>query len=585
MLKKNSWIAALVLALSLTAFLFTGCVSPLKVEEDTETYEEYELDKGFNAWAGQVYQKGWAIGGIKFQGKGDAITVAKDLGYDVEMFRKATKLRIEMPDASYPRSGVDIIWGGEDESGDATKGGGMWNQQPIAGGSGDLDSTFAKKDGNVLTIDLTKALKNYSAYTKAAKLKIVMQVNAPSYGDVEGLVKKATLLIPNTPPPFVNLLNNGLKIKDPTMYYTTPGFLLEADIRPANATNQTVIWQLHGWAPTEDALFATISLPTLDLTDPDNEAAPGTPEYEASSLGKYEAKQKLLFEKVRWLQEKYTIDDTLDPPKTGLKNVPNILIAPAGVGSKGTVFLQATIKDAQKFGSISKDWSVPIALNIKTPLPFKYKFFASNGTTPSTPPEYTTIQYGAVDNNGVSGGKLVGVKKVAADTFYSGYTISLGGGYGNSHHYIEIDLAAASAGKFSDYKQIRAKYVAGDGDSNLVGKTVRLRASKAIPERTYWAGPFLSSVKYVAADGDGTKADLLFDLFKDNGDVYLNHADSPSVNGDMPSPQVYNGREVAFGNDYKNATKLYIWIVPWCTEFKNGKQTTFTITDIEFIKK
>jgi len=161
MLKKNSWIAALLLALSLTAFLFTGCVNPLKVEEDTETYEEYPLDKGYNAWAGQVYQKGWATGGIKFQGKGDAIVIAKDLGYDIEMFQKATKLKIEMPDASYPRSGVDIIWGGEDESGDSTKGGGMWNQQPIAGGSGDVDATFAKKDGNVLIIDLTKALKNY----------------------------------------------------------------------------------------------------------------------------------------------------------------------------------------------------------------------------------------------------------------------------------------------------------------------------------------------------------------------------------------------------------------------------------------
>jgi hypothetical protein len=584
MLKKNSWIAALILALSLTAFLFSGCVSPLKVEEDTETYDEYPLDKGYNAWAGQKYQKGWAIGGIKFQGKGDAIVIAKDVGYDIEMFQKATKLKIEMPDASYPRSGVDIIWGGEDESGDSGKGGGMWNQQPIAGGSGDLDPMFAKKDGNVLIIDLTKALKNYSAYTKAAKLKIVMQVNAPSYGDVEGLVQKAYLMIPNTPPPFVGIKKDGVSLKDTTMYYTTPGFPLEAKINPDNATNQTVIWQLQGWAPTKNALFPTISLEKIDLTDPNNDALPGTDEYENSSLGKYEAKQKLLFEKVRWLQEKYTIDDTLDPPKIGLKNVPNMLIAPSAALSNGTVFLKAIVKEAQKQGNASVDYETILTLNIETPLPFKWKFFAANGT-PLTPAEGSTIYYGAVDNNNVSGGKLVGVKKNTADTFYSGYTITLGGGYGNSHHYIEVDLEALGAGKFSDYDRIECKYKAGDGDSNLVGKTVRLRASKEIPERNYWAGPFLSSVKYTADDGKGEEADLIFKLFKDDGDVYKDHADTPSANGNMPNPQFYNNKLVPFGNDYKDARKLYIWIVPWCTEFKNGKQTTFTITDIKFIKK
>jgi len=73
-------------------------VNPLVVEEDTDTYEEYVLDKGYNAWAGQVYQSGWAIGGIVFQGKGDALTVAKDLGYDIEAFQKARYLEIEMPE-------------------------------------------------------------------------------------------------------------------------------------------------------------------------------------------------------------------------------------------------------------------------------------------------------------------------------------------------------------------------------------------------------------------------------------------------------------------------------------------------------
>jgi hypothetical protein len=590
MLKKNSWIIALLVALSLTAFFIIGCVSPLAVEEDTETYEEYPLDKGWNAWAGQVYQKGWAIGGIKFQGKGDKLETAKDLGYDIEMFQKATKLKIEMPDASYPRSGVDIIWGGEDASGDSTKGGGMWNQQPIAGGSGDIDTTFAKKDGNILIIDLTKALKNYSAYTKAAKLKIVMQVNAPSYGDVEGLVQKAYLMIPNTPPKFVGIVKNGVTLKEKTMYYTSPGFELAANIKGEegkDATNQTVIWQLQGWSAIKDAVVPQLALTEIDLTDPANDALPGTPEYEASSLGQYEAAQKALFEKVRWLQEKYVIDDTLDPPKIGLKNVLNTLITPGQELSMGTVFLKATIKEAQKSGDTYKDYETILTLNIDKPLPFKYKFFANDGTTPLTPAENQTIYYGAVDNGGVSGGKLEGVKKAATDTFYIGYKITLGGGYGNSHHYVEIDLSGMGAGndKFSNYDSIKAKYEAGDGDSNLVGKTVRLRASKTVPERSYWVGPFLSSVKYAASDGDGKKANLKFNLFKDDGDVYKDNADTPSVGGNMPNPQRYNGRDVEFGDDIKNASKLYIWIVPWSNGSSGGKATTFTITDIEFIHK
>jgi len=561
-------------------------VNPLKVEEDTETYEEYPLDKGYNAWAGQVYQKGWAIGGIKFQGKGDKLETAKELGYDIDMFQRATKLKIEMPDASYPRSGVDIIWGGEDASGDSTKGGGMWNQQPIAGGSGDIDTTFAKKDGNVLIIDLTKALKNYSAYTKAAKLKIVMQVNAPSYGDVEGLVQKAYLMIPNTPPPFVGILKNGVSLKTTTMYYTTTGFQLEAKVLPANATNQTVIWQLQGWSGTPNAAIPTLKLPEIDLTDPKNDLDPSDPDYATSSIAKYEAAQKDLFAKVKWAQEKYTIDDTLDPPKIGLRNVLNTLIAPGKTSaSNGTVFLKATVKDGMGAG---KDYSGFLTLNIETPLPLKYKFFQSDGTTALSPAEGQTIFYGAVDNNGVNGGKMDGVKKVNTDSFYSGYQITLGGGYGNSHHYIEVDLAGLNLGKFSDYKQIRCKYKAGDGDSNLVGKTVRLRASKDIPERTYWAGPFLSSFKYKDAAGkdlgDGTQANLLFNLFKDDGDVYKDHSETPSVGGNMPNPQNYNGRDVAFGDDFKNATKLYIWVVPWCSESKGGKATTYTITDIEFLK-
>jgi hypothetical protein len=551
MLKKNSWIVALLVALSITAFfIVTGCVPALVVEEDNEVYEEYPLDKGYNAWAGQVYQKGWATGGIKFQGKGDAIVIAKDLGYDIEMFQKATKLKIEMPDASYPRSGVDIIWGGEDENGDSGKAGGMWNQQPIAGGSGDIDTTFAKKDGNVLIIDLQKALKNYSAYTKAAKLKIVMQVNAPSYGDVEGLVQKAFLMIPATPPPFVNVDTIG--DLDPKTMYWTNEMVLSAKVngvKGKDATNQQISWAIKSFRPPPVGGVPSplIALPNLDLYDP-------------ASVAAYETKLTALKAIVWWAQEEYIIDDSVTPVYKGLRDVVGTIAAPGETLAVGTVTLVATIKNAieDKDGKPS-DLSKEKTFTITNPLKLNYKL----GST-----DTSTVRYQIMDNFGISGSKMALVNGTEA-TGYTGFTIHFEKAYGNSYYYIEVDFGGEN---ILAYKGIKFKYTGvgaatgEDGGNDYNNKNIRIKASHIKPK----AGKYNLPDYYLAIDEentgnvDGTVADIDIPFF-----TYPASA-AESLRKEIDATKV--------NDSFTTAKKVYFCFTPW------GTSMDFKITDIEIYK-
>ena len=231
-------------------------VLKLPPELGEEEYIEYPLNKGYNVWGGQVYQKGWAIGGIRFEGLDwaspeapQSYRPAEDVGYDIEMFRKATKLAILMPNASYPKSDVDIIWGGEDINDDPVE---LWSQRWIFRNDV-LNADVAEKYGNVLIIDLTKAFNNYDIYRSetTVKLKIILQVNAPSFGNVEGLVRKASLLIPKTSPEetFISIdalktylsdkgsgvYNIKLNVNDLSGDYDTAGSLGEALIDIADS--------------------------------------------------------------------------------------------------------------------------------------------------------------------------------------------------------------------------------------------------------------------------------------------------------------------------------------------------------------
>jgi len=244
MFRKNSWIVALLLALSLSVFLI-GCVDPIVVEEDNDvTYTEVELG-GFNAWAGQAYQRGWAIAGMKFLGVGDKPEVAKDFGYKIEDFQGATKLVLTMEDDSYPKGGLDIIWGGQ--AADGTESGGGWNQQTVVAGSGTPDPLYCKKDGNVLTIDLTRALKNYATYKSpnTTAVKIILQSNTT--GGPEALVAKgAKLLIPDLP--FIPV--KDVTLPSVTGYENVP-FVLNPTVESSSdefpSTNAAVIWSIVSW--------------------------------------------------------------------------------------------------------------------------------------------------------------------------------------------------------------------------------------------------------------------------------------------------------------------------------------------------
>jgi hypothetical protein len=587
MLKKNSWIIALLLALSLTAFIIVGCVPPVEVEEDTEVYEEYPLDKGYNAWAGQVYQKGWAIGGIKFQGKGDKLETAKDLGYDIEMFQKATKLKIEMPDASYPRSGVDIIWGGEDESGDSTKGGGMWNQQNIAGGSGDLIATYAKKDGNILIIDLTTALKNYSNYTKAAKLKIVMQVNAPSYGDVEGLVKNAYLMIPATPPAPKSI--SSVTYPSTDIFYTTTGFPLEVEIKPADATNQKVDWAITKWVRgtvaqgnPDGATPLTIDL-SAPLTNPDA----------SNGLSNFAYTKKLLLEKVNWLQEEYVIDDSVYPAETSLRNVLGILTAPDKNKSIGEVSIRVVIKDGyydKKTGNFS-DYTNTRIFKIIEPPQFFYKLSSTDTTT-------YTRNYGAVDNLGIAkGGKMevVGADGKPVSDKGSAYksTFGPGGSYANSSHYFEVKLGAGK--KLESYSKVKFKLKS--DDFKLHGKSVRMKAMETPPpNKGYAPGAYVATTMFTSEDNPDADGwwSIEFDLGVDKVDkadgndkvgifregvgvadaLYKPGTDSTTDDG---KARIENARRYDL---LKDKETIYVWFLPWCDE-----KMSFIISGVEFVPK
>jgi hypothetical protein len=261
-----------------------------------EEYIEYPLNKGYNVWGGQVYQKGWAIGGIRFEGLDwaspeapQSYRPAEDVGYDIEMFRKATKLAILMPNASYPKSDVDIIWGGEDINDDPVE---LWSQRQIFHNGDVLDADVAEKYGNVLIIDLTKAFNNYDIYRSetTVKLKIVLQVNAPSYGHVEGLVRKASLLIPKTPSKdtftsiddlktYLSDKGNGvynikLNVNDLSDDYDTAGSLGKALIDIFNSADSEIYVNLDlsestfaGNSIEDRAFFECASLKSITIPD------------------------------------------------------------------------------------------------------------------------------------------------------------------------------------------------------------------------------------------------------------------------------------------------------------------------------
>jgi len=533
MLKKNSWIVALILALTLTA-LFTGCIEALVDAEAGMTYTEVELGD-FNVWGGQNYQRGWAVGGLKFLGVGDKSETAADKGYKNEDFAKATKLVIEMEDASHPAGNLDIIWGAADDKGNSV--GKDWIQ------TGAIKSS---KDGNILTVDLT-AMKDYASYKGGnyAMRKIVLQAG----GEKAGLpfVKKAKLLIPDKVD-FIPV--TGMQIVKDNFSYTLE-LKLEGLFTPEDATNQIVNWSIKSW--TDGTTTYAPVYPSGNSTSNPNWATELAAYNTAKTnlLGKVKFKDKTITIRPAETQEDTEVWDysVLPPvkviiPSDGAADIPaqtalwhedDVIVATDGAASMGTVIVTATVKNGLKESGDGADFVKDFSITIKDVVPFKFKL---NGV------EKTTIIYGAVDNSGN------GPSSMIVPEGGNGYTFDMGGGYGNSYYYIELDAGAGNT--FASYTAIDLKYKGISGDFNY--KNLRIMAMATIPPSTYNPG---SQISQTGGTGDVSSTAASLTGTFGNDDTSVDSAFTTNW------------------NTLKTNQVIYIWIIPW----GNGG-TVFEITDI-----
>jgi len=563
MFKKNSWIAAMLLLA--VVFVFTGCIDALETEADDMTYTEVPLGD-FNAWAGQVYQKGWAVAGIKFKGIGDKAEVAADKGYKNDDFVKARFLVIEMPEGVKPDSSVQIIWGGEDASGSAASLS-DWNQAALKYGASSI------VEGNVLTIDLTKALLNYPKYKTAAKTKIIIQ--SPNTLP-EKLIKKAYLLVPDKIP-FVAV--SDMKLKANKFTWTTE-LALEGEFTPEDATNQIVKWSIKSWTPPNG--IGTLSLPQYpEGQGTDSSKDDYNPNYTTELLAYNTAKAALLAKvnfKPKTLvirpavdeikQDKFEIWDwTVQPPQ--LITVPsdnevlqeavpefskawhedNIIVATDGVDSKGTVVVIATVvngisepvgeegKAGYKAGvNLVKEFTVTII----DPNAFTYKV---DGTSK------TTVFWGGMANSGATSEMVVPTNNA------SKYTITMEGNmYGNAYHYVKYDLGSGK--KLSDYEGLTFKYKGVSGDINY--KDIHVQVLDAAPGSTYNPGKQVSELNTGNVGSGGVTMTAVFGESKGAADAGF-------------------ASNVTTADGY--GQYVYLWFVPW----SDGKKTVFEISDVEFL--
>jgi len=174
MIKKNSWIVALILALSLTVFF--GCVDGFVPEVDEDTYTEFEL-KEFNTRGGQAYQRGWANDGSEW---GDPEHTAQAIGLDLETLQKARYLEFDL-DVDSLAGAMDVILGGDNKG---------WNQ---------TNSVLAGGASGTQKIDLS-LLTGYSDFVNAKdKARIVIQYNQAVQGNTD-VMKRPRLLISDKKP-------------------------------------------------------------------------------------------------------------------------------------------------------------------------------------------------------------------------------------------------------------------------------------------------------------------------------------------------------------------------------------------------
>jgi hypothetical protein len=537
MFKKNSWIVALVLALAVTA-LFTGCIEALEPEVEV-TYTEVKLGD-FNAWGGQAYQKGWAVAGIKFDGAGDKQESAADLGYKNDDFAAATRLVIEMPDDSYPKGNIDLIWGAEKAGGvEVTR----WRQ------TGNITRT---KEGNILTINLTK-MAGYAEYKDPSitKRKLVIQAGGD---DMSKLVKSAKLLIPDSVP-YVAVTDVTLASAS---FLWTNNFTLAPTVTPDDATNQLVYWSIKSWTPPSGS--GTLSLPALDTSDPASVTAYNAAK--AALLAKVDFTKKTVVirpAQPEVLQPDYEYWDysVLPPVKVTVDGDGEILIPEvdgqsvevpssdtiyAVSGEAGTVVLVATILNGKAetgtaaVANFTKEFTVTIA----DPFSFAYKL----GTT-----NMSTIYWGGAANAPAT--STVTVASNGATKYTVDFT---GNSYGNAYHYVRYDLGSGKT--IGDYTGMTLTYKSVSGDGNF--KDVRVKAMATAPTGGY--NPGIEVARFATGDAIGATGAACTVTFGNNGA----NVDA-AFQGNVTTAEGY-GRYI------------YLWFLPW----SNAERTVIEISDVVF---
>jgi hypothetical protein len=192
---------ALLIALAFSAF-FIGCIDPLVVEIDTDTYTEFELT-GFNAFGGnKENQAGWVTDGATKVGSDGTGSFTGDIGLTVEKLQSARYLVVEMNDG-FPKNNFETIWGSYDASG-ATIGGSDWNQfSSITTAQGGLNAGMGTQDGNIFKMEMSKILKSYPTFRDPKAASIFLLIQHWGNGGTGACIKSAKLLIPDVvePPP------------------------------------------------------------------------------------------------------------------------------------------------------------------------------------------------------------------------------------------------------------------------------------------------------------------------------------------------------------------------------------------------
>ena len=337
MYKKSSWIVALLLALSFSAF-FIGCVEPLAPPaEDKGAYTEFELGD-FNLFGGNAEnQAGWATDG-SWDSKGKK---TKDIGLTVEMLQGARYLVVELNDG-FPKNNFETIYDSFDATGKKI---GDWQQfSGITNATGALNPGMGEKNGNTFKLPMEKIIKNYPTFMDPDTAAISFYIQHWGNGGTGACIKSAKLLISDEPPPFDSVTDIDFP-NDGAVFGFKEELKLTAAVVPSFASKNKILWSIIKWVSEDEEI-------TYDL-----EAAKTGLEIYTAKTG---IKSKVDF------TVKYNENDEAIQGR-------DAIIATDGIESGGTVTLKATIKDAVYDKATDKysDYSTKFTVTISNIIPYE----------------------------------------------------------------------------------------------------------------------------------------------------------------------------------------------------------------------